>query len=116
MVTVIEFLCLLLEVYGATRDASIWTLVFIIAAVLCCFMNMTVRTKRVLNKLYEQKGEMPPANMGRRVSPLVPAGFLINAVNLLLQERIPIVLRWVMLIAALLLIGGGVINTAANKE
>ena len=116
MVTVIEFLCLLLEVYGATRDASIWTLVFIIAAVLCCFMNMTVRTKRVLNKLYEQKGEMPPANMGRRVSPLVPAGFLINAVNLLLQERIPIVLRWVMLIAALLLIGGGVINTAASKE
>ncbi len=54
--------------------------------------------------------------MGRRVSLLVPAGFLINAVNLLLQDRLPAAVRWVMLVAALLLIGGGVINTAAGRE
>ena len=116
MVTLIEFLCLLLEVYGAVRDASIWPLVFLIAAVVCCFMNMAVRTKRVLNRLYEQKGEMPPAYSARRVSLLVPAGFMINAVNLLAQDHLPTAVRWLMLIAALLLIGGGVINTAASKE
>jgi hypothetical protein len=116
LVTFIEFLCLLFEVYAAVRDASVWPLVFLMAAVVCAFMNMIVRTKRVLNRLYEQKGERPPDNMGRRVSLLVPAGFLINAVNLLLQDRLPAAVRWVMLVAALLLIGGGVINTAAGRE
>ena len=116
LITFIELLCLLFEVYAAVCDASVWPLVFLMAAVVCGFMNMIVRPKRVLNKLYEQKGEMPPANGGRRVSLLVPAGFLINAVNLLLQDRLPVAVRWVMLIAALLLIGGGVINTAAGRE
>ena len=116
LVTVIEFLCLIFQVWAAVHNASNWPLVFLMAAIVCGFMNMIVRTKKIINRLYEQKGEMPPAYSTRRVSPLVPAGFLINAVNLLLQERLPIAVRWVMLIAALLLIGGGVINTAASKE
>ena len=115
LVGLLELLGLIMCVYLAVKQSSGWPAVFIMAAIVCVFMNMIVRTKRILNSLYEQKGEQPSGYNGRRVSMLVPVGMLMNAVNLLLQDNLPNPVRWVMLIISLMFILYGVATTAAGK-
>ena len=114
-VGLLELMCLITCVYLSVKQPSGWPWVFILAAIVCVFMNMIVRTKRILNDLHEQKGETPKGYNGRRVSALVPVGMLINSVNLILQDRIPTVVRMGMMIVALILILYGVATTAAGR-
>jgi hypothetical protein len=115
LVGLVELLGLIFCVYLAVKASEGWPGVFMLAAIVCVFLNMIVRTKRILNGLYEQKGETPAGYNGRRVSALVPVGMLINSVNLLLQDRLPTPARMVMMIIALIFILYGVAVTAAGK-
>ncbi len=115
LVGLLELFCLIFCVYLAVKAPEGWPWVFMMAAIVCVFMNMIVRTKRILNSLYEQKGETPAGYNGRRVSAMVPVGMLINSVNLILQDKLPTAVRMVMMIIALILILYGVAVTAAGK-
>ena len=117
IVSAIELLILVYEVYGGVSGiAYAWPMVLIIAAVVCVFMNMIVRTKKIINELQERNGEATAAYNGRRVSPAVPAGLLLNSVNLLAADYIPTPLRIVLMVIALGLIMYGAVYTVANRN
>ncbi|MCR5120632.1 MAG: DUF2812 domain-containing protein [Lachnospiraceae bacterium] len=116
LVFVIEFFCLALEVYGGVRGSAMaWVAACLIAAVVVVFSNMIIRTKKKIYELQEQKGEAPPEYNRQQVSLLISMGFLINAVNLILQDAIPLPLRYIMLGLSIGLILFGSFKTALRK-
>ncbi len=116
VVTALELLAMLCEVYaGVTGVVAAWPIALFIAAVVCVFFNMVIRTKRTINELRERKGETVDSN-GRRISPAVPSGLLLNSVNLLAADYIPQPLRIIFLVIALGLILYGAADTVAKKN
>ena len=78
---------------------------------------MVIRTNRIINELKERKGEDVKGYSGRQISPLIPAGFLLNAIALLGVDHIPTAIRGVMLvIVVVLLISGSVITAIRRKK
>ena len=86
---VIEIMILIFDLYCAFKGiAWAWPCSCVIAAIVFAFINMIIRTKNTITDLEEQKGEPQMSARGRNISPAIPAGFLINAINLL-SSNIP---------------------------
>ena len=117
IVTGFELLILIFEIYsGLTGIPSAWPCALIIGALACVFINMVVRTKNILAELYERKGDPACGTCSRSISPAVPAGLLLNSVNLLAADYIPTPFRVVLLVAALGLIVYGSYETAEARK
>ena len=98
MVVGLEMLALIYEIYAGIMGVKYaWPFVLLIAAFVCVFFNMVVRTKDIIAKLKEQKGEAPDDISNKNVSMIVPFGLLVNSINLLAGDRFPMPLRMLML-------------------
>ena len=117
IVTGIELLCLVYSLYiASTGYAPAWGVLLLVAAVVIVFFNMIIRTKNTIAELKEKKGEGPDSSRGRPFSPAIPAGFLLNSVNLLASDYIPNPVRMVLLGLSIALLLYGAIATAAKKN
>lgn len=115
--TGIEALGLIYSIYAAFKGyAPAWGMILLVMAILIVFFNMIVKTKNIIAELRERKGEEPAGSRGRPVSPAIPAGFLLNSVNLLAGDYIPTPLRLVLLGFSVGLILYGAVSTAVRKK
>lgn len=116
IVTGVELLVLIYEIYAGLEGVKLaWPFALLIAALICVFFNIIIRTKNILADLRERKGEPVERGWSGRVSPAVPAGFGLNAVNLLLSDYIPNPGRVCLLVISLALILYGSAVTAKRK-
>ena len=116
IVTGIELLCLIYEVYAAVSGVALgWFFVMLLVAIICAFMNVIIRTKGIIAELRERKGEKTNYK-GRPVSPAVPVGLLLNSVNLLAADYLPTPLRIIFLVVAIGLIMYGAVETAGRRK
>ncbi|MCR5252047.1 MAG: DUF2812 domain-containing protein [Lachnospiraceae bacterium] len=114
----LEMACMILEVYYATVGGQTiaWAIVCLIVAIVLGMFNALIRTRKIIYELQERKGEAPAAPNGRRVSALIPVGFLLNAVHLLAADHIPTAIRFVFLGISMAMILIGAVQTAASRN
>ena len=115
--TALELLVLIYELYAGFEGVKIaWPFALIAAAFAVVFFNIIIKTKNIIVELRERKGEISDCNRSKNISPIVSAGLLLNAVNLLAADYIPFPMRVVLLVASLGLITYGALATALRKK
>lgn len=80
IVTIIELLCFLLEVFGAINGVTVGVFgMLIIGILIIALMRATLSTKRLINELKERKGESVPSGFATgNISPVLISGLLLN--------------------------------------
>jgi hypothetical protein len=116
IVMIVELIGFFYELYLGLKYPAGLAFAMIIAAFVVVFANMFIRTKRIIADLEERKGENVKRYSGRQISPLIPAGFLVNAIALLGMDHIPTEIRGVMLGIAIILLISGAIVTAIRRN
>lgn len=116
-VTVIELICLFIELFSAsmTNSPLLWSFVFLILAIIIAFFNITNRTNDIIHELTERKtGIEEPRS--RSISIFLITGLLLNSCVLMMKDSIPsyIVCPIQILVIALMLIG--VYQTARKRR
>ena len=117
VVTAVELLCLIYEVYAGFEGVRIaWPCALAAAAFAVVFFNIIIKTKNILAELRERKGEVTDIKRSKNISPAITAGLLLNSANLLAADYIPFPFRVVLLVAALGLLIYGAMETAMRKK
>ena len=116
-VTVIELICLFIELFSAsmTNSPLLWSFVFLILAIIIAFFNITNRTNDIIHELTERKtGIEEPRS--RSISIFLIIGLLLNSCILMMKDSIPsyIVCPIQILVIALMLVG--VYQTARKRR
>ena len=116
-VTVIELICLFIELFSAsmTNSPLLWSFVFLILAIIIAFFNITNRTNDIIHELTERKtGIEEPRS--RSISIFLIIGLLLNSCVLMMKDSIPsyIVCPIQILVIALMLVG--VYQTARKRR
>ena len=116
-VTVIELICLFIELFSAsmTNSPLLWSFVFLILAIIIAFFNITNRTNDIIHELTERKtGIEEPRS--KSISIFLITGLLLNSCVLMIKDSIPsyIVCPIQILVIALMLIG--VYQTARKRR
>lgn len=116
-VTVIELICLFIELFSAsmTNSPLLWSFVFLILAIIIAFFNITNRTNDIIHELTERKtGIEEPRS--KSISIFLIIGLLLNSCVLMMKDSIPsyIVCPIQILVIALMLIG--VYQTARKRR
>jgi len=109
-VTIIEFICFFMEVFGAMNGAAIgfWGMLLIGAIVIAC-MRATISTKRKIAELKERKGEVVTGFAAGRPSPVLISGLLLNACALALQNSSTVfgpIITGIQIVAIILMLVG----------
>lgn len=113
---ILELAGLFYELYLGTKNPVGFAFAMMIAAFIVVFANMLIRTDRIIAELRERKGETVKRYNGRQISPLIPAGFLVNSIALLGMDHIPTAIRGVMLVIAVALLIAGAVITAIRRN
>ena len=116
-VTVIELICLFIELFSAsmTNSPLLWSFVFLILAIIIAFFNITNRTNDIIHELTERKtGIEEPRS--RSISIFLIIGLLLNSCVLMMKDVMPeyIVCPIQILVIALMLVG--VYQTARKRR
>ena len=116
-VTVIELICLFIELFSAsmTKSPLLWSFVFLILAIIIAFFNITNRTNDIIHELTERKtGIEEPRS--RSISIFLIIGLLLNSCVLMMKDVMPeyIVCPIQILVIALMLVG--VYQTARKRR
>lgn len=116
-VTVIELICLFIELFSAsmTKSPLLWSFVFLILAIIIAFFNITNRTNDIIHELTERKtGIEEPRS--RSISIFLIIGLLLNSCVLMMKDSIPsyIVCPLQLIVIALMLVG--VYQTARKRR
>lgn len=116
-VTVIELICLFIELFSAsmTNSPLLWSFVFLILAIIIAFFNITNRTNDIIHELTERKtGIEEPRS--RSISIFLIIGLLLNSCVLMMKDSIPsyIVCPLQLIVIVLMLIG--VYQTARKRR
>lgn len=116
-VTVIELICLFIELFSAsmTKSPLLWSFVFLILAIIIAFVNITNRTNDIIHELTERKtGIEEPRS--RSISIFLIIGLLLNSCVLMMKDSIPsyIVCPLQLIVIALMLVG--VYQTARKRK
>ena len=116
-VTVIELICLFIELFSAsmTNSPLLWSFVFLILAIIIAFFNITNRTNDIIHELTERKtGIEEPRS--RIISIFLIIGLLLNSCVLMMKDSIPsyIVCPLQLIVIALMLVG--VYQTARKRR
>ena len=116
-VTVIELICLFIELFSAsmTNSPLLWSFVFLILAIIIAFFNITNRTNDIIHELTERKtGIEEPRN--RSISIFLIIGLLLNSCVLMMKDSIPsyIVCPLQLIVIVLMLVG--VYQTARKRR
>lgn len=115
-VTVIELICLFIELFSAsmTKSPLLWSFVFLILAIIIAFFNITNRTNDIIHELTERKtGIEEPRS--KSISIFLIIGLLLNSCVLMMKDSIPsyIVCPLQLIVIALMLVG--VYQTARKR-
>lgn len=116
-VTILEMLCLFMVTACASmeNDAISWIPVIIFMSVIVmAFISITVRTKDTIRRLKERKTGIEEPR--QRVSPILAAGLLLNAIRLLALDNLPDLPANLLGILAIVLMLTGIAQTAARKK
>ncbi len=116
-VTVIELICLFIELFSAsmTKSPLLWSFVFLILAIIIAFVNITFRTNDIIHELTERKtGIEEPRS--KSISIFLIIGLLLNSCVLMMKDVMPeyIVCPIQILVIALMLVG--VYQTARKRR
>ena len=116
-VTVIELICLFIELFSAsmTKSPLLWSFVFLILAIIIAFFNITNRTNDIIHELTERKtGIKEPRS--RSISIFLIIGLLLNSCVLMMKDSIPsyIVCPLQLIVIVLMLVG--VYQTARKRR
>ena len=116
-VTVIELICLFIELFSAsmTNSPLLWSFVFLILAIIIAFFNITNRTNDIIHELTERKtGIEEPRS--KSISIFLIIGLLLNSCVLMMKDVMPeyIVCPIQILVIALMLVG--VYQTARKRR
>lgn len=116
-VTVIELICLFIELFSAsmTKSPLLWSFVFLILAIIIAFVNITFRTNDIIHELNERKtGIEEPRS--KSISIFLIIGLLLNSCVLMMKDSIPsyIVCPLQLIVIALMLVG--VYQTARKRR
>ena len=116
-VTVIELICLFIELFSAsmTKSPLLWSFVFLILAIIIAFFNITNRTNDIIHELTERKtGIEEPRS--KSISIFLIIGLLLNSCVLMMKDVMPeyIVCPIQILVIALMLVG--VYQTARKRR
>lgn len=116
-VTVIELICLFIELFSAsmTKSPLLWSFVFLILAIIIAFFNITNRTNDIIHELTERKtGIEEPRS--KSISIFLIIGLLLNSCVLMMKDSIPsyIVCPLQLIVIALMLVG--VYQTARKRR
>ena len=116
-VTVIELICLFIELFSAsmTNSPLLWSFVFLILAIIIAFFNITNRTNDIIHELTERKtGIEEPRS--RSISIFLIIGLLLNSCVLMMKDSIPsyIVCPLQLIVIVLMLVG--VYQTARRRR
>ena len=116
-VTVIELICLFIELFSAsmTNSPLLWSFVFLILAIIIAFFNITNRTNDIIHELTERKtGIEEPRS--RSISIFLITGVLLNSCVLMMKDSIPsyIVCPLQLIVIVLMLVG--VYQTARKRR
>ena len=116
-VTVIELICLFIELFSAsmTNSPLLWSFVFLILVIIIAFFNITNRTNDIIHELTERKtGIEEPRS--RSISIFLIIGLLLNSCVLMMKDSIPsyIVCPLQLIVIALMLVG--VYQTARKRR
>ena len=116
-VTVIELICLFIELFSAsmTNSPLLWSFVFLILAIIIAFFNITNRTNDIIHELTERKtGIEEPRS--RSISIFLILGLLLNSCVLMIKDSIPsyIVCPLQLIVIVLMLVG--VYQTARKRR
>lgn len=116
-VTVIELICLFIELFSAsmTKSPLLWSFVFLILAIIIAFVNITFRTNDIIHELTERKtGIEEPRS--KSISIFLIIGLLLNSCVLMMKDSIPsyIVCPLQLIVIALMLVG--VYQTARKRR
>ena len=107
-VTVIELICLFIELFSAsmTNSPLLWSFVLLILAIIIAFFNITNRTNDIIHELTERKtGIEEPRS--RSISIFLIIGLLLNSCVLMMKDSIPsyIVCPLQLIVIVLMLVG-----------
>lgn len=116
-VTVIELICLFIELFSAsmTNSPLLWSFVFLILAIIIAFFNITNRTNDIIHELTERKtGIEEPRS--KSISIFLITGLLLNSCVLMMKDSIPsyIVCPLQLIVIVLMLVG--VYQTARKRR
>ena len=116
-VTVIELICLFIELFSAsmTKSPLLWSFVFLILAIIIAFFNITNRTNDIIHELTERKtGIEEPRS--KSISIFLIIGLLLNSCVLMMKDSIPsyVVCPLQLIVIALMLVG--VYQTARKRR
>ena len=116
-VTVIELICLFIELFSAsmTKSPLLWSFVFLILAIIIAFFNITNRTNDIIHELTERKtGIEEPRS--KSISIFLITGLLLNSYVLMMKDSIPsyIVCPLQLIVIVLMLVG--VYQTARKRR
>lgn len=116
-VTVIELICLFIELFSAsmTNSPLLWSFVFLILAIIIAFVNITFRTNDIIHELTERKtGIEEPRS--KSISIFLIIGLLLNSCVLMMKDSIPsyIVCPLQLIVIVLMLVG--VYQTARKRR
>ncbi len=101
----IIFFCICATLVNYNSATSIWATITTGILAIAVF-RAAFRTRRKLEELLERKGECLTYN-NRRVSPLIPIAFLINAITLIIHELLPTPVKGCILIIVIILLAIG---------
>ena len=88
--TIIELLCLFMEIYAATTGTALaYAFTCIIGAIIIAFLRMIIKAKQTIIELRERKGEVSESYCGKRnISLFLSCGLLLNSCALFLEDSI----------------------------
>lgn len=110
IVTIIELICFFVECFCAQADPFLIFFVILLGLIVLAFMNITLKTNKIIAELKERKGEVSTA-CNDKVSPLLPCGLLLNSCALIISDSINPYIKLGIQIAAIVLMLVGLYRT-----
>ncbi len=118
VVTVLEIICLFIELYGAVSGIKMgWVFTFIIMAILLALINAVTTTKNTINELKSRQSGIG-VEKKQGVSPLLTVGLLFNACGMgaINSDTLSDPLKRIIMIVAIVFMLAGIYKTAAMRR
>lgn len=123
VVTIVEIICLFMEIMAALNGAGIgWAFACIIGALVFALVNVSIKTKNTILELKSRQSGIEADKDDRQVSPLLTAGLLVNSCALMMGQSdslSPLMagpVRMGLMIFAIVLMLTGIAKTAASRR
>ena len=118
VVTVFELVCMLFELYLGFVNGVRLGLVsaLLLGAIFVACMNMVIQLNDRIGLLQEQMDGIGRVRKRRTVSGLIVSGLLLNSLAIMIEDAAVHPVKWVLQIAAILLMLCGLVQTCRSRK